>query len=60
MSRLRTFLSWKEVRKNVKDSDDKGGGDAADVDFGDEVSISSFVATDRHSIEFLNSATRLY
>lgn len=38
MSRLRTFLSWKEVRKNVKDSDDKGGGDAADVDFGDEAS----------------------
>ena len=25
MSRLRTFLSWKDVRKNVKDSDDKGG-----------------------------------
>lgn len=24
MSRLRTFLSWKDVRKNVKDSDDKG------------------------------------
>lgn len=30
MSRLRTFLSWKDVRKNVKDSDDKGGADAAD------------------------------
>lgn len=31
VSRLRTFLSWKDVRKNVKDSDDKGGGgDAAD------------------------------
>ncbi|KAL2889670.1 AP-2 complex subunit sigma [Ceratocystis lukuohia] len=27
VSRLRTFLSWKDVRKNVKDSDDKGGGD---------------------------------
>ncbi|KAK0672734.1 transcription initiation factor IID, 18kD subunit-domain-containing protein [Cercophora samala] len=25
VSRLRTFLSWKDVRKNVKDSDDKGG-----------------------------------
>ena len=24
VSRLRTFLSWKDVRKNVKDSDDKG------------------------------------
>ncbi|KAL9062376.1 MAG: hypothetical protein Q9157_008973 [Trypethelium eluteriae] len=33
VSRLRTFLSWKDVRKNVKDSDDKGGGaDAADID----------------------------
>ncbi|XHG07108.1 hypothetical protein AWENTII_010268 [Aspergillus wentii] len=30
VSRLKTFLSWKDVRKNVKDSDDKGGGDAAD------------------------------
>jgi len=25
VSRLRTFLSWKDVRKNVKDSDDKAG-----------------------------------
>ncbi|KIW37592.1 uncharacterized protein PV06_10236 [Exophiala oligosperma] len=30
VSRLKTFLSWKDVRKNVKDSDDKGGGDGAD------------------------------
>lgn len=30
VSRLKTFLSWKDVRKNVKDSDEKGGGDAAD------------------------------
>ncbi|KAF9890328.1 Transcription initiation protein spt3 [Aspergillus nanangensis] len=30
VSRLKTFLSWKDVRKNVKDSDDKGGADAAD------------------------------
>ena len=36
MSRLRTFLSWKDVRKNVKDSDDKGGGDAADFAAGDD------------------------
>ena len=35
VSRLKTFLSWKDVRKKVKDSDDKGGGDAADVDFED-------------------------
>ncbi|RMD40218.1 hypothetical protein DV735_g4911, partial [Chaetothyriales sp. CBS 134920] len=34
VSRLKTFLSWKDVRKNVKDSDDKGGGGDADaVDF---------------------------
>jgi transcription initiation protein SPT3 len=31
---LRTFLSWKDVRKNVKDSDDKGG--EADIGTGDE------------------------
>ncbi|KAL2157003.1 hypothetical protein VTH06DRAFT_8620 [Thermothelomyces fergusii] len=30
VSRLRTFLSWKDVRKNVKDSDDKAG----DADLG--------------------------
>lgn len=34
VSRLRNFLSWKDVRKSAKDSDDKGagGGDAAAVD----------------------------
>lgn len=37
VSRLKTFLSWKDVRKNVKDSDDKGGGDAGDVADFDEV-----------------------
>ncbi|GAM86495.1 hypothetical protein ANO11243_045090 [Dothideomycetidae sp. 11243] len=26
VSRLRTFLSWKDVRKSAKDSEDKGGG----------------------------------
>ncbi|KAJ5581759.1 Histone-fold [Penicillium sp. DV-2018c] len=36
VSRLRTFLSWKDVRKNVKDSDDKGGGDAADFAAADD------------------------
>ncbi|KIV78720.1 hypothetical protein PV11_06340 [Exophiala sideris] len=36
VSRLKTFLSWKDVRKNVKDSDDKGGGDAGDVGDFDE------------------------
>lgn len=37
VSRLKTFLSWKDVRKNVKDSDDKGGGDAGDVGDFEEV-----------------------
>lgn len=40
VSRLKTFLSWKDVRKNVKDSDDKGGGDAGDVGDFEEVSTS--------------------
>ncbi|VUC27203.1 unnamed protein product [Clonostachys rosea] len=34
VSRLRTFLSWKDVRKNVKDSDDKGA--EADIAGGDD------------------------
>ncbi|KAF9881802.1 hypothetical protein CkaCkLH20_00948 [Colletotrichum karsti] len=34
VSRLRTFLSWKDVRKNVKDSDDKGG--EADIGAGED------------------------
>lgn len=34
MSRLRTFLEWKDVRKNLKDDDEKGG--APDVP-GDDV-----------------------
>ncbi|KAA6414791.1 MAG: transcription initiation SPT3 [Lasallia pustulata] len=35
VSRLRTFLSWKDVRKTAKESDDKGG-DAADIGAGDD------------------------
>lgn len=34
VSRLRTFLSWKDVRKNVRDSDDKGAD--ADLAAGDD------------------------
>ncbi|MCJ1275339.1 Transcription initiation protein spt3 [Puttea exsequens] len=34
-SRLKTFLSWKDVRKTARDSDDKGG-DAADAAIGDD------------------------
>jgi transcription initiation protein SPT3 len=32
-SRLKTFLSWKDVRKTAKDTDDKGG----DADLGDPI-----------------------
>ncbi|KAF2200826.1 TFIID-18kDa-domain-containing protein [Delitschia confertaspora ATCC 74209] len=31
VSRLRHFLQWKDVRRSVKDSDDKGGDAGADV-----------------------------
>jgi len=34
VSRLRTFLSWKDVRKSAKDSDEKGGD--ADIGVGDD------------------------
>jgi transcription initiation protein SPT3 len=37
VSRLRTFLSWKDVRKSAKDSDEKGG-DAGDLVGGDDPS----------------------
>ncbi|KAI8944704.1 TFIID-18kDa-domain-containing protein [Xylaria longipes] len=36
VSRLRTFLSWKDVRKSAKDSDEKGGD--ADLGVGDDAS----------------------
>ena len=45
VSRLKTFLSWKDVRKNVKDSDDKGGGDAGDVGDFEEVKLPPFSRT---------------
>ncbi|KAF2012017.1 transcription factor spt3 [Aaosphaeria arxii CBS 175.79] len=35
ISRLRHFLQWKDVRRSVKDSDDKGGDAGADVAAGD-------------------------
>ncbi|OAQ69132.2 SAGA-like transcriptional regulatory complex subunit Spt3 [Pochonia chlamydosporia 170] len=37
VSRLRTFLSWKDVRKNVKDSEDKGAD--ADLAGGDDAVV---------------------
>lgn len=44
VSRLKTFLSWKDVRKNVKDSDDKGGTDAADFAGTDDPMAGGVVA----------------
>ncbi|KAL6231332.1 hypothetical protein BDW75DRAFT_45962 [Aspergillus navahoensis] len=44
VSRLKTFLSWKDVRKNVKDSDDKGGADAADFAGADDPMAGGVVA----------------
>ncbi|RAH61386.1 SAGA-like transcriptional regulatory complex subunit Spt3 [Aspergillus piperis CBS 112811] len=44
VSRLKTFLSWKDVRKNVKDSDDKGGSDAADFAGADDPIAGGVVA----------------
>ncbi|KAI9741422.1 MAG: Transcription initiation protein spt3 [Claussenomyces sp. TS43310] len=38
VSRLRTFLSWKDVRKNVKETDDKGG--EADIGAGEEPAVA--------------------
>lgn len=35
VNRLRTYLSWKDVRKNAKDSGGDAGG-AADVEGGEE------------------------
>ncbi|KAF2267403.1 transcription factor spt3 [Lojkania enalia] len=37
ISRLRHFLQWKDVRRSVKDSDDKGGEAGADVGAGEEL-----------------------
>lgn len=39
VSRLKTFLSWKDVRKNVKDSDDKGGADADALDLEESANV---------------------
>ncbi|CAF3513973.1 hypothetical protein SNK03_011021 [Fusarium graminearum] len=47
VSRLRTFLSWKDVRKNVKDSDDKGAD--ADLAAGDDPVATGDNTTDEAS-----------
>jgi transcription initiation protein SPT3 len=36
LARLRHFLQWKDVRKNVKDSDDRGAEATTDITGGDE------------------------
>jgi transcription initiation protein SPT3 len=43
ISRLRHFLQWKDVRRSVKDSDDKGGDGAGDVAAG-EADLAAGVA----------------
>ena len=40
VSRLKNFLSWKDVRKSVKDSNEKGEAEADAADF-EEVSTAS-------------------
>jgi len=40
VNRLRTYLSWKDVRKNVKDSSEGAGGTGAD-DVGIEVAAAA-------------------
>lgn len=42
VSRLRTFLSWKDVRKSAKDSDEKGGD--ADLGIADDAGGSGVMA----------------
>jgi transcription initiation protein SPT3 len=37
LARLRHFLQWKDVRKNVKEADDKGQDAGADIGGGEEV-----------------------
>ncbi|ORY04298.1 transcription initiation factor IID, 18kD subunit-domain-containing protein [Clohesyomyces aquaticus] len=44
ISRLRHFLQWKDVRRSVKDSDDKGGDAGADVAAGDADLAAGVVA----------------
>lgn len=46
VERLISFLSWKDVRKNVKDSDDKGGADAADFAAADDAAGVAAGSTD--------------
>ncbi|KAI9684738.1 MAG: Transcription initiation protein spt3 [Trizodia sp. TS-e1964] len=41
VSRLRTFLSWKDVRKNVRDSEDKGVTDNPDFVGGDDATTTA-------------------
>lgn len=43
ISRLRHFLQWKDVRRSVKDSDDKGGDGSGDVAAG-EADLAAGVA----------------
>lgn len=62
VSRLRTFLSWKDVRKSAKDQDEKGGGGGGGDDLGD-IDISGTtadpsLATGGPSVGTRNSKTK--
>lgn len=36
IARLKNFLYWKDIRKNAKDSDDKGADEVVDVEGNDQ------------------------
>lgn len=46
VSRLRTFLSWKDVRKSAKDQDEKGGAGGGGDDLGDILDNTGGAGTD--------------
>ncbi|KAI6830422.1 TFIID-18kDa-domain-containing protein [Hortaea werneckii] len=60
VSRLRTFLSWKDVRKSAKDSDEKGGGgaDAGGVDDFDLAANDPTLGTAGPSVGTRNSKNK--
>ncbi|KAF2402437.1 putative SAGA-like transcriptional regulatory complex subunit Spt3 [Trichodelitschia bisporula] len=60
LSRLRHFLQWKDVRKNVKETDDRGGDAAGDLAGGDEVLGSAVVGQGGPAVDLKkNKKTRV-
>jgi len=58
VSRLRTFLSWKDVRKSAKDSDDKAGGANEQLEDFDIPANDPGLATGGPSVGTRNSKTK--